>query len=61
MMDPGMMDPTMGEDVNSGMPIWGWALIVVGVGAVVAVVVVVIRKKKAAKKLAELEDEVEDI
>lgn len=61
MMDPGMMDPTMGEDVNSGMPIWGWALIVVGVGAVVAVVVVVIRKKKAAKKLAELEDEDEDI
>lgn len=61
MMDPGMMDPTMGDDVNSGMPIWGWALIVVGVGAVVAVVVVVIRKKKAAKKLAELEDEDEDI
>ena len=61
MMDPGMMDPTMGDDVNSGMPIWGWALIVVGVGAVVTVVVVVIRKKKAAKKLAELEDEDEDI
>ncbi|WP_419502872.1 hypothetical protein [Candidatus Allofournierella excrementavium] len=61
MMDPGMMDPTMGEDVSTGMPIWGWALIVVGVGAVVAVVVVVIRKKKAAKKLAELEDEDEDI
>lgn len=61
MMDPGMMDPTMGEDVSTGMPIWGWALIVVGVGAVAAVVVVVIRKKKAAKKLAELEDEDEDI
>ena len=61
MMDPGMMDPTMGEDVSTGMPIWGWALIVVGVGAVVAVVVVVIRKKKAAKKLAQLEEEDEDI
>ena len=61
MMDPGMMDPTMGEDVEGGMPIWGWALIVVGVGAVAAVAVVVIRKKKAAKKLAQLEDEDEDI
>ena len=61
MMDPGMMDPTMGDDVSTGMPIWGWALIVVGVGAVVAVVVVVIRKKKAAKKLAQLEEEDEDI
>lgn len=61
MMDPGMMDPTMGEDVEGGMPIWGWALIVVGVGAVAAVAVVVIRKKQAAKKLAQLEDEDEDI
>ena len=61
MMDPGMMDPTMGDDVGSGMPIWGWALIVVGVGAVAAVTVVVIRKKQAAKKLAQLEDEDEDI
>ncbi len=61
MMDPGMMDPTMGEDVESGMPIWGWALIIVGVGGVAAAVVLVIRKKKAAKKLAQLEDEDEDI
>ena len=61
MMDPGMMDPTMGEDVGGGMPVWGWALIVVGVGAVAAVIVVVIRKKQAAKKLAQLEDEDEDI
>ena len=61
MMDPGMMDPTMGEDVEGGMPIWGWALIIVGVGGVAAAVVLVIRKKKAAKKLAQLEDEDEDI
>lgn len=61
MMDPGMMDPTMGDDVGGGMPVWGWALIVVGVAAVVVVVVLVIRKKQAAKKLAQLEDEDEDI
>lgn len=59
-MDPGMMDPTMTE-TTPGMPIWGWALIVVGVVAVVVVVVVVIKKKQKAKKLAQLEDEDEDI
>ena len=59
-MDPGMMDPTM-TDTAPGMPIWGWALIVVGVVAVVVVVVVVIKKKQKAKKLAQLEDEDEDI
>ena len=59
-MDPGMMDPTMAETAP-GMPIWGWALIVVGVVAVVVVVVVVVKKKQKAKKLAQLEDEDEDI
>lgn len=59
-MDPGMMDPTVTE-TNPGMPIWGWALIVVGVVAVVVVVVVVVKKKQKAKKLAQLEDEDEDI
>lgn len=59
-MDPGMMDPTM-TDTAPGMPIWGWALIVVGVVAVVVVVVVVVKKKQKAKKLAQLEDEDEDI
>lgn len=59
-MDPGMMDPTMTE-TTPGMPIWGWALIVVGVVAVVVVVVVVIKKKQKAKKMAQLEDEDEDI
>lgn len=59
-MDPGMMDPTMTETAP-GMPVWGWALIVVGVVAVVVVVVVVIKKKQKAKKLAQLEDEDEDI
>lgn len=59
-MDPGMMDPTMTE-TNPGMPIWGWALIIVGVVAVVVVVVVVVKKKQKAKKLAQLEDEDEDI
>ena len=57
----GMMDETMNNEVQSGMPIWGWVLIVVGVVAVVAVVVVVVLKKKQkAKKLAQLEDEDED-
>lgn len=59
-MDPGMMDPAMTETAP-GMPIWGWALIVVGVAAVVVVVVVVVKKKQKAKKLAQLEDEDEDI
>lgn len=59
-MDPGMMDPTM-TDTAPGMPVWGWALIVVGVAAVVVVVVVVVKKKQKAKKLAQLEDEDEDI
>ncbi len=61
MMDPGMMDPTMTEDVQPGMPVWGWVLIVLGVAAVVVIVVVVVKKKKKAAKLAQLEDEDEDI
>lgn len=61
IMDPGMLDPTMGENVKSGMPWWGWLLIALAVAAVAAVVVIVVLKKKKAKKLAELEDDDEDI
>ena len=61
MMDPGMMDPTMGGEVKNGMPWWGWLLIALGVAAVAAAVVLVVLKKKKAKKLAELEDDDEDI
>lgn len=52
-------DPSM-DDIQpeqTGMPIWGWALIV-GCGVVVIVViVVVVRKRKKAKALAALEED----
>lgn len=56
-------DPSMDEPQQTGMPVWGWVLIVVCMGVVVAVVVVVIvRKRKKAKALAALdEDSDEDI
>ena len=56
-------DPSMDEPQQTGMPVWGWVLIVACVGVVVAVVVVVIvRKRKKAKALAALdEDSDEDI
>ena len=56
-------DPSMDEPQQTGMPVWGWVLIVVCVGVVAAVVVVVIvRKRKKAKALAALdEDSDEDI
>lgn len=56
-------DPSMDEPQQTGMPVWGWVLIVVCAGVVVAVVVVVIvRKRKKAKALAALdEDSDEDI
>ena len=61
--DPGMMDPGM-EDVQpqtTGMPVWGWVIIVVCAGVVVAVVVVVLkRRKKKAMALAALEAEDND-
>ncbi len=64
-MDDSMMDydPSMDEPQKTGMPVWGWVLIVVCAGVVVAVVVVVVlRKRKKAKALAALdEDSDEDI
>lgn len=64
-MDDSMMDydPSMDEPQKTGMPVWGWVLIVVCAGVVVAVVVVVVlRKRKKAKALAVLdEDSDEDI
>src|SRR5699024_6419495 len=58
MMDPGM---DMMEPQPTGMPVWGWALLVVCGGAVIAVVVVVIRRKRSkAKALAALEAEDSD-
>ena len=58
MMDPGM---DMMEPQPTGMPVWGWVLLVVCGGAVIAVVVVVIRRKRSkAKALAALEAEDSD-
>lgn len=58
MMDPGM---DMMEPQPTGMPVWGWALLVVCGGAVIAVIVVVVlRKRKKAKALAALEAEDDD-
>lgn len=63
-MDPGMMDPGMDQmqPESTGMPAWGWVLIL-GCGVVVIVVVVVVvkrRKKKKAMALAALEAEDSD-
>ena len=58
MVDPGM---DMMEPQPTGMPVWGWVLLVVCGGAVVVVVVVVVRrKKKKAAALAALEAEDSD-
>lgn len=58
MMDPGM---DMMEPQPTGMPVWGWVLLVVCGGAVIAVIVVVVlRKRKKAKALAALEAEDDD-
>ena len=64
MFDPGMMDPGMDEmqPETTGMPVWGWVLIV-GCGVVVIVVIVIVvkrRKKKKAMALAALEAEDSD-
>ena len=64
-MDDSMMDydSSMDEPQQTGMPVWGWVLIIVCAGVVVAVIViVVVRKRKKAKALAALdEDSNEDI
>ena len=55
--DPGMMeDPGMMDEQSGGMPIWGWALIVLAVIAAVAAAVVLVRRRKKAKALAALGD-----
>ena len=56
-------DPSMDEPQQTGMPVWGWVLIVVCAGVVVTVIVIVVlRKRKKAKALAALdEDSDEDI
>ncbi len=64
MYDPSITDPTIDEmqPQTTGMPVWGWVLIV-ACGAVVAVVVVVVikrKKKKKAMALAALEAEDSD-
>ncbi len=62
MMDPGMMDPAMGEEEpKSGMPWWGWLLIVLAVGGGGAGAFVVLKKRKAKQALAQLEDQDEDL
>lgn len=65
--DPSMMDPSMEEPQTqpTGMPVWGWALIVVCGVVIVVVVVVVIKRKKKKKAMAlaalEAEDSDEDL
>lgn len=59
-MDPGMEEPMPDEPQQTGLPVWGWALIALGGVAVVVVIVVVVRKRKKAKALANLEAEDDD-
>lgn len=64
--DPSMMDPSMEEPQQpTGMPVWGWAVIVVCGVVVVVVIVVVIKRRKKKKALAlaalEAEDSDEDL
>lgn len=59
-MDPGMEEPMPDESQQTGLPVWGWVLIVLGGAAVVVVIVVVVRKRKKAKALANLEAEDND-
>ena len=59
-MDPGMEEPMPDESEKTGLPVWGWVLIVLGGVAVVVVIVVVVRKRKKAKALANLEAEDND-
>ena len=59
-MDPGMEEPMPEEPQQTGLPVWGWVLIVLGGAAVVVVIVVVARKRKKAKALANLEAEDND-
>ena len=59
-MDPGMEEPMPEEPQQTGLPVWGWVLIVLGGAAVVVVIVVVVRKRKKAKALANLEAEDND-
>lgn len=63
--DPGIFDDGMmdypAEPESTGMPVWGWVLIVVGAVVVVVIVVVVVRKRKKAKGYARLEDDDEDL
>ena len=67
MFDPSMMDPTIDEmqPQTTGMPVWGWVLIVACGVVVVVVVVVVIKRKKKKKAMAlaalEAEDSDEDL
>lgn len=59
-MDPGMEEPMPEEPQQTGLPVWGWVLIVLGGAAVVVMIVVVVRKRKKAKALANLEAEDND-
>lgn len=67
MYDPSIMDPTIDEmqPQTTGMPVWGWVLIVACGAVVVVVVVVVIKRKKKKKAMAlaalEAEDSDEDL
>lgn len=67
MYDPSITDPTIDEmqPQTTGMPVWGWVLIVACGAVVVVVVVVVIKRKKKKKAMAlaalEAEDSDEDL
>ncbi len=56
-MDPMEPFPVEPEPQATGMPVWGWLLIALGVVAAVVTTVVVISKKRKKAKDAELEDD----
>ena len=56
-IDVGPVEPI--EPESTGMPVWGWILIGVGVAGAAVVTILIIKKKKASKKL-DAEDDYDD-
>ena len=56
-IDVGPVEPI--EPESTGMPVWGWILIGVGVVGAAVVTILIIKKKKASKKL-DAEDDYDD-
>lgn len=59
--DPGMDGEMPVEEPKTGMPVWGWLLIVAGGAVVLLAVVLFIRKKRKAAAISKLEDSDEDL